>query len=192
MDIKEIVNSKGSKGAAAAAAAAAASGNAQDLQLLQSISQSTSLRMSEVGSERGNSPHDSEHSQYSVSRMGLNGMNGVPNGNMRYPSPPSMQGSLPMIQQPYRPEGGFDTGMMQQQESNRQRQPADGNVQKAFPCSSCGKGFARRSDLARHGKCHAMNYESLANTGQNEFTVEFGLMSVTTLDVANNSFNDLL
>jgi hypothetical protein len=25
---------------------------------------------------------------------------------------------------------------------------------KAYPCSTCGKGFARRSDLARHGMLH--------------------------------------
>lgn len=146
MDIKEIVNSKGPKGAAAAAAAAA-NGAAQDLHLLHSISQANSIPMSDTGSERGNSPHDSEHSRYSAPRFGqLNGLNGGPNG-LRYPSPTAMQNPLPMLQQPFRAENGFDNSMMQ--ENTRPGRPsAEG---KAFPCSTCGKGFARRSDLARHG-----------------------------------------
>ena len=131
----------------AAAAAAAAAG--QDMHLLHSISQSN-LPMSEAGSERGNSPHDSEHSRYSGSRISQ--MNGTPNGMHSYPSPPAMQSGLPMLQQPYRPDSSFDNSIMQQ-ETSRSR-PIQGDVapQKAFPCSSCGKGFARRSDLARHGK----------------------------------------
>jgi uncharacterized Zn-finger protein len=146
MDIKEIVNSKGPKGAAAAAAAA--NGAAQDLHLLHSISQANNIPMSDTGSERGNSPHDSEHSRYSGSRFGqLNGINGRPNG-MRYPSPTAMQNPLPMLQQPFRPENGFDNSMPQQENTRGGRQSAEG---KAFPCSTCGKGFARRSDLARHG-----------------------------------------
>jgi uncharacterized Zn-finger protein len=149
MDIKEIVNSKGPKGAAAAAAAAAANGAAQDLHLLHSISQANGIPMSDTGSERGNSPHDSEQSRYSGPRFGqLNGMNGGPNA-MRYPSPTAMQNPLPMLQQPFRPENGFDNSMMQQENNRGGRQSAEG---KAFPCSTCGKGFARRSDLARHGK----------------------------------------
>lgn len=154
MDIKQIVNSKGPKGAAAAAAAAAANGVAQDMHLLHSISQANGFPMSETGSERGNSPHDSEHSRYSAPRLvgQMNGMNGAP--NMRYPSPTVMQNPLPMLQQPYRPENAFDNAAMQQ-DGNRgpvRQGPGDGVVQKAFPCSTCGKGFARRSDLARHGK----------------------------------------
>src|ERR1700710_2921405 len=130
MDIKQIVNSKGSKGAAAAAAAA--NGAAQDFHLLHSISQSNSFPMSETGSDRGNSPHDSEHSRYSAPRL-LNGMNGTQN-NMRYPSPTAMQNPLPMLQQPYRTENGFDSSMIQQ-DSNRgigQQPPGYGTAQKAF------------------------------------------------------------
>jgi hypothetical protein len=146
MDIKQIVNSKGAKGAAAAAA----NGTAQDLHLLHSISQASSMPMSDTGSERGNSPHDSEHSRYSAPRYSqMSGMNGGPNP-MRYPSPTAMQNPLPMMQQPYRHENSFDNGMMQQENAPRGRQPAES--QKAFPCGTCGKGFARRSDLARHGK----------------------------------------
>ena len=146
MDIKQIVNKGGAKGATAAA-----NGNVQEMHLLQSIQQANSFPMSETGSERGGSPHDSEHSRYSAPRIGqMNGMNG---GNMRYPSPTAMQNPLPMLQQPYRTDG-FEGSMMQQDSSRiPSRQPSgDGTAQKAFPCSTCGKGFARRSDLARHGE----------------------------------------
>jgi hypothetical protein len=154
MDIKQIVNSKGPKGGAIAVAAAA-NDAAQDLHLLHSISHASSFPLSENGSERGTSPHGSEHSRYSTPRLvgQMNGMNGAP--NMRYPSPSAMQNPLPMLQQPYRTENGYENGMMQQDnisEPGRQL-PGDGVAQKAFPCSTCGKGFARRSDLARHGKC---------------------------------------
>ena len=36
-------------------------------------------------------------------------------------------------------------------DSGSSRQNSNGSV-KAFACTNCGKGFARRSDLARHGK----------------------------------------
>lgn len=147
MDIKEIVNSRGVKGAAAAAAA---NNTTPDLHLLQSMAQ---LPMSDTGSERGGSPHDSEHSRYSAPRYNqLNGMNGAPN-TMRYPSPTAMQGAMPPMPQAYRMDNNFDNGMMQQQENQNSggRLPSDSVAHKAFPCSTCGKGFARRSDLARHG-----------------------------------------
>lgn len=160
MDIKQIVNKGGAKGAAAAAA----NGAIQDLHLLQSLPmpQGNGFPLSEAGSERGGSPHDSEHSRYSAPRLGqMGGMNGGP---MRYPSPTAMQQNpIPTLQQPYRP-GEYDGGMMPQhpqhpQDPNRvpSRQPTgDGTAVKAFPCSTCGKGFARRSDLARHGMfCNA-------------------------------------
>ena len=143
MDIKQIVNTKGG----AKGAVAAANGGVQDLHLIQSIQQANNFPISETGSERGGSPHDSEHSRYSASRLGQT--NG---GNMRYPSPTAMQNPLPMLQQPYRPDG-FENGMMHQDNSRLARQQSrDGIAPKAFPCSTCGKGFARRSDLARHGE----------------------------------------
>ncbi|CAL3969157.1 unnamed protein product [Diplocarpon coronariae] len=153
MDIKQIVNAKGPK---AAAAAAAANGAVQDLHLLQSISQANGMPpMSDAGSERGDSPHDSEHSRYSGPRYSqLTGMTGPPTA-MRYPSPTAMQTPLPMLQQPYRPETGFDNGMVPQESARPVRHPADATANKAFPCSTCGKGFARRSDLARHERIHS-------------------------------------
>ena len=142
MDIKEIVNTKGARNAAAAAAVAA--GTAQDLSFLQPLSRAGSVPMSETASDRGNSPHDSDNSRYSGPRMGhLNGMNG---GTMYYHS----SNQLPSMQQGYRNENSPDNASLQQYSSASV--PVDGAAQKAFSCTTCGKGFARRSDLARHGK----------------------------------------
>lgn len=189
MDIKQIVNSKGGKGVAAAAAA---NGTAQDLHLLQSIQQANNIPMSDTGSERGNSPHDSENSRYSASRYPLNGMNGTPN-TMRYPSPTAMQNPMPLMQQPYQPNNGFDTNMMQQEPPRPARQTGGDGAMKAFPCSSCGKGFARRSDLARHGMFSSLPhlYNVLTHV-QNAYIVAFDLMFVNTLAVESSLSKDLL
>lgn len=152
MDITNMLNTKG---AAAAAAAAAKAGPSSEQQIHQSlVPHSNGHAISETASERGTSPHGSEHSRYSgTSMQHMNGMSAM-NSGMRYPSPSAMQTPLPMLQG-YRSDSGIDNSMMQHESpqiSTRQTS-GDATVQKAFPCSSCGKGFARRSDLARHGKC---------------------------------------
>jgi len=145
MDITNILNSKG------VAAAAAAAGPHMDQHLQQQLARSNGHSLPDTNSERANSPHGSEHSsRYSGPVLGqVNGLNGL-NTGMRYPSPTPMQNSLPILQG-YRPDNGFDGQIMQQ---NIPRAPgADTNsTRKAFDCSSCGKDFARRSDLARHGE----------------------------------------
>jgi hypothetical protein len=167
-----MLNNKG------AAAAAAAAGPSVDQQIQQQLAQANGHAMSETASERGNSPHGSEHSsRYSGPALGqINGLNGINGMNtaMRYPSPTAMQTSIPMLQG-YRPENGFDGTTLQQQDPSRARgrqSSGDAGTQKAFPCSSCGKGFARRSDLARHGEPVFVDYCRLLLTcTQSEYTV---------------------
>ncbi len=85
-----------------------------------------------------------------------------------YPSPTSttsptdLQQPMSMLGQQYG-ERAFDNGYVSQQHegvhqqdamgsaSNTQRHGSNASI-KAFACTTCGKGFARRSDLARHGK----------------------------------------
>ena len=128
---------------------------------------------SETGSERGVSPHTSDHStsRFSsqtpgmYSNMSINGMNGT----MRYPSPsqqPQAPNLMPLMQSHYA-NGSADSyqpqaqlGAVQQAGQQQDQSPMDGSrastgstgLPKTFACSSCAKGFARRSDLARHGK----------------------------------------
>jgi hypothetical protein len=103
--------------------------------------------------KRSVSPHGSEHSQYSTPH----------NIARSYPSPVPMQAPMhmsnpmPGMQLSGYPEmqnmGGMPT-MPMQTHMPQHHQPPQAAQQpvKAYPCSTCGKGFARRSDLARHGK----------------------------------------
>jgi len=144
MDIKEIVNTKGAINAAADAAVAA--GTAQDLSFLQPLSRAGSVPMSETASDRGDSSHDSEHSRYSGPRVGY--LNGMGSGNM-YHTASSHQTSS--AQQGNRKDSSPDIASLQQHSGASA--PIEGHAaQRGFLCPTCGKGFARRSDLARHGE----------------------------------------
>jgi len=125
---------------------------------------------SENGSERAISPHNSEQSsRYSSQTPQQNNMSYLANqltGIPRYPSPSMQQQSnMPIIQHSYHPNAGVDQSYQQQaqmgavQTPTQQDQlntdgsrPSGSGLPKAFACSTCAKGFARRSDLARHGK----------------------------------------
>jgi len=131
---------------------------------------------SENGSERGVSPHTSEQSSRYSSQTPQNGsMNfaqlatHLSNGIPRYPSPSQLQqqNGMPLIQHTYHPNAGNDPSYQQQAQMGAVQQPAQhdqssleggrssmgSGLPKAFPCSTCPKAFARRSDLARHGMC---------------------------------------
>ncbi|RKF61735.1 Zinc finger protein 420 [Erysiphe neolycopersici] len=150
MDIKEIVNSK-----AKGVAAAATTETQQDLHLLHSITQANQPLL-EVGSECDSSPLESENSRYSE-QISVKNMNGLsePTAAMQYPSPTAMQPQAPMVSQAYRAEFFRSTTLSQNTPANRDGRKSESAAPKAFPCSSCGKGFARRSDLARHERIHS-------------------------------------
>jgi len=124
----------------------------------------------ENGSDRGVSPHTSEHSSRYSSQTPQNFMsniaNQLQNGINRYPSPSMQQGgNMGLIQHSYHPNAGSDQSYQQQaqlgavqtpmQQDHTQTdgsRPSGSGLPKAFACSTCAKGFARRSDLARHGR----------------------------------------
>lgn len=128
---------------------------------------------SENGSERGVSPHPSDpSSRYSSQAPSTlhaaypQAMSSMQQG-MRYPSPSQMHQPMPMIQHSYHPSAPQDATYVQQPMNaappvHDQQQQQDGGrttgsgLPKAFACSTCGKGFARRSDLARHGMCQLL------------------------------------
>ena len=121
---------------------------------------------SETNSERGVSPHPSDYqSRYAQPAppplQAYQTMPAMSNG-MRYPSPSAMQAPMSMMNQQYLPnpppEHAYPPQVQPDQQAQQQvggRPASDTGPPKAFACSTCGKGFARRSDLARHGRQNA-------------------------------------
>ena len=130
---------------------------------------------SENGSDGRVSPHTSEQSSRYPSQTPqnlayqqiANSLSNGMNGQMRYPSPSQLQaGNMPLIQHSYHPNAPADQSYQQtqlgavQQPGQQDQNSMDGTatvrsanpLPKAFACSTCSKGFARRSDLARHGQ----------------------------------------
>lgn len=143
MGITNMLNQKG------VASAAMQSGHPTPGQMPE---QSMAHQLPPVSLDRADSPHGSEHSRYSQPPM---------NGNLQsgrtYGSPTAMHAPLHMPEPNMAPSGMAFPAMApdMQYASQPVRAPdvAPQPAPKAYQCSTCQKGFARRSDLARHGSC---------------------------------------
>ena len=151
MDLPTILNSRGP--------AAVATVEQQLQHHINQLPQIHSQPYLDSSSDRGTSPHTSDHSSRYSNRPTepLQALANMAN-NTRFATPPQLPQTLSMLPENYMGHNGISSNDPHYhdgtQNPNAGKPPGNqGNSQstKAFACSNCGKAFARRSDLARHG-----------------------------------------
>lgn len=130
MDIGNILNAKGNVAAAAEA------------RRQQQLAQSTPM------SNRSNSDMGSEQGSTSSQLQPLHPSDNPPN---KYPSPIPTEHNMQTMPPAFEIDGLQENGYPPNDDVQAAG-TADGQSKKSFACSHCKKGFARRSDLARHGR----------------------------------------
>ena len=174
-----MLNEKGSSGLAHQAP------KPEHLQPLQPLQPHPQLSL-----DRADSPHGSEHSRYSAHAM--NGMEAP----RPYGSPASMQHPMHLGDPNLPPSSmvlpGMPHNMAALQPGLSFKAEAAQPPPKAYPCSTCKKAFARRSDLARHGKrtTHRTQRKRYSNElPQSVFTPETVHMSAIFPIAGSSSFS---
>jgi len=124
MDIGDILNARN---------AAAA-----DAQLRQQLQHTMHMDSGAYGMHHASAMH--HQSQHPMQHH--NGMSYPSMGQPQHNSHMMSTGFMPTHHDDQRSNGSSDLG----------GRPKGDGAPKAFACSTCQKGFARRSDLARHGK----------------------------------------
>jgi hypothetical protein len=145
MDFTTILNRKASTAAAAAAA---------DAQLQRQLGQTVQLDSqtpSEMGSEHGTSQAGEQTTlPFTSNPPSIHPMPNLPQ-EIRYSSPTHPSNGVPIVTGPYM-QPGFPGGAQMQTATTSQGRSGGEPAPRIFHCSTCSKGFARRSDLARHGE----------------------------------------